>query len=112
MADTFALRIIEPDKVFYEGDVEMAEFNTSQYMQQAKRAFEDALADREHILARLKNDIDAANPLAALEQGFALVRREDGSRAVSASELNKGDILTILFRDGSLKAEVQERTVN
>ena len=30
MADTFALRIIEPDKVFYEGDVEMAEFNTTE----------------------------------------------------------------------------------
>ncbi|MBO6259944.1 MAG: ATP synthase F1 subunit epsilon [Lachnospiraceae bacterium] len=30
MADTFALRIITPDKVFYEGDVEMAEFNTTE----------------------------------------------------------------------------------
>ncbi|MCR5597625.1 MAG: ATP synthase F1 subunit epsilon [Lachnospiraceae bacterium] len=30
MADTFALRIIEPDNVFYEGDVEMAEFNTTE----------------------------------------------------------------------------------
>ncbi|MBR0129764.1 MAG: exodeoxyribonuclease VII large subunit [Firmicutes bacterium] len=107
------LRNSSPERLFryLEADLEMAEFNTSQYMQQAKRAFEDALADREHILARLKNDIDAANPLAALEQGFALVRREDGSRAVSASEIDKGDILTILFRDGSLKAEVQERTV-
>ena len=30
MADTFALRIITPDKVFYEGDVEMVEFNTTE----------------------------------------------------------------------------------
>ena len=30
MADTFALRIITPDKVFYEGDVEMTEFNTTE----------------------------------------------------------------------------------
>lgn len=107
------LRNSSPERLFryLEADLEMAEFNASQYIQQAERAFEDALADREHILARLKNDIDAANPLAALEQGFALVRREDGSRAVSASEINKGDILTILFRDGSLKAVVLERTV-
>jgi len=30
MADTFALRIITPDKIFYEGDVEMVEFNTTE----------------------------------------------------------------------------------
>ena len=30
MADTFALRIITPDKIFYEGDVVMAEFNTTE----------------------------------------------------------------------------------
>jgi exodeoxyribonuclease VII large subunit len=107
------LRNSSPERLFkyLEADLEMAEFNASQYMQQAKRAFEYALADIEHSLARLKNEIDAANPLAALEQGFALVRREDGSRAVSASEFVKGDSLTILFRDGSLKAEVLERTV-
>lgn len=28
MADTFALKIITPDRVFYENDVEMVEFNT------------------------------------------------------------------------------------
>lgn len=28
MADLFKLRIITPDRVFYEGDVEMVEFNT------------------------------------------------------------------------------------
>ena len=30
MADLFKLRIITPDRVFYEGDVEMVEFNTTE----------------------------------------------------------------------------------
>ncbi len=30
MADTFLLKIITPDRVFYEGDVSMVEFNTSE----------------------------------------------------------------------------------
>ncbi|MCR4938075.1 MAG: ATP synthase F1 subunit epsilon [Lachnospiraceae bacterium] len=30
MADTFRLKIITPDRVFYEGDVVMAEFNTTE----------------------------------------------------------------------------------
>lgn len=30
MADTFKLRIVEPDKVFYEGDVSMVELTTTE----------------------------------------------------------------------------------
>ena len=30
MADTFRLKVITPDRVFYDGDVEMVEFNTTE----------------------------------------------------------------------------------
>jgi F-type H+-transporting ATPase subunit epsilon len=30
MADTFALKVVTPERVFFEGDVEMLEFNTTE----------------------------------------------------------------------------------
>ena len=105
------LRNASPERLYsyLESDLEMARFNASQYMQQAKMAFEDGLMDRSHMLARLKNEIDAANPLAALEQGFALVRMEDGQRAGSAAQLKPGNRISVIFKDGSVSAEVLER---
>ncbi len=105
------LRNANPERLYsyLESDLEMAQFNASQYLQQAKRAFEDGLMDRSHMLARLKNEIDAANPLAALEQGFALVRMDDGQRAASAEQLKPGSRISVIFNDGSVSAEVLER---
>ena len=51
--------------------------------------------------------LDAVNPQRALERGF-LVALKDGRRADRAAAFSPGDRLTLLFRDGSVEAEVKQ----
>ncbi len=102
------LRSCSPGRLtsFLESDLEMAEFKADQYFQTGKRAFEEGLADMEYRLRKLKNEIDAADPLAALDKGFALVRDESGNRVAEASALSEGRLISIMFRDGTVSAKI------
>ena len=51
--------------------------------------------------------LDAVNPQRALERGF-LVALKDGRRTDRAAAFAPGDRLTLLFRDGSVEAEVKQ----
>jgi exodeoxyribonuclease VII large subunit len=51
--------------------------------------------------------LDAVDPQRALERGF-LVALKDGRRADRAAAFVPGDRLTLLFRDGSVEAEVKQ----
>ena len=51
--------------------------------------------------------LDAVNPQRALERGF-LVALKDGRRTDRAAAFSPGDRLTLLFRDGSVEAEVKQ----
>lgn len=50
--------------------------------------------------------LDAADPQRALERGFLMALR-NGRRVSSAAAFTSGDRLTLLFRDGSVDAEVR-----
>lgn len=68
-----------------------------------------AVADRHagalHALDLLEHRLDAVNPRRALERGF-LFALKNGRRTDTAAAFAPGDRLTILFRDGSVEAEV------
>lgn len=67
------------------------------------RRHADALRALEALAARL----DAVNPRRALDRGF-LVALKDGRRAASAAAFAAGDRLTLMFRDGTVEAEVKK----
>ncbi len=68
-----------------------------------------AVADRHagalHALDLLEHRLDAVNPQRALERGFLLALK-NGRRTDTAAAFTPGDRLTLLFRDGSVEAEV------
>lgn len=63
-------------------------------------------ADALHALDVLERRLDAVNPRSALDRGF-LIALKDGRRAASAARFAPGDRLTLMFRDGTLDAEVK-----
>lgn len=67
----------------------------------------DRHADALHALDLLERRVETADPRRALDRGF-LIALKDGHRADRASTFTPGDCLTLLFRDGSVEAEVKQ----
>jgi exodeoxyribonuclease VII large subunit len=59
-------------------------------------------------LAGLERRLRGLNPLAILERGYAVVRRESGELVRSASEVLVGERVDIRVSDGRLVAQVQD----
>lgn len=68
----------------------------------ASARYGDALRRVEALALRL----DAVDPRRALDRGFLIALR-NGRRASAATAFTPGDRLTLLFRDGSVEAEVR-----
>ena len=66
----------------------------------------DRHADALHALDLLERRVEAADPRRALDRGF-LIALKDGHRTDRAAAFAPGDRLTLLFRDGSVEAEVK-----
>lgn len=66
----------------------------------------DRHADALHALDLLERRVEAADPRRALDRGF-LIALKDGHRTDRAAAFTPGDRLTLLFRDGSVEAEVK-----
>lgn len=66
----------------------------------------DRHADALHALDLLERRVEAADPRRALDRGF-LIALKDGHRTDRAAAFTPGDRLTLLFRDGSVEAEVR-----
>ena len=64
-------------------------------------------ADALHALDTLERRLDAVNPRSALERGF-LIALKNGRRAASAVQFAPGDRLSLMFRDGTVEAEVKK----
>ncbi len=67
----------------------------------------DRHADALHALDLLERRVEAADPHRALDRGF-LIALKDGHRTDRAAAFTPGDRLTLLFRDGSVEAEVSK----
>jgi exodeoxyribonuclease VII large subunit len=69
-----------------------------------ERRLHGARADLERETARL----DAFSPLACLERGYAIVRRDDAGEAVvrDASTLGRGDAVRIVLARGRARAHI------
>lgn len=65
-----------------------------------------ALAARRGAVAELAGRLDAMSPLKVLSRGYAIVTRGDGAAVRAASEVSRGDALTVRVGRGSFEAEV------
>ena len=81
-----------------------------QRLDQARDALEEGIERRlqrqRDALATVGTRLKAADPLGALDRGFALVQGKQNAIVRRAADTSVGDGLTLRFRDGHVKAEV------
>jgi exodeoxyribonuclease VII large subunit len=63
------------------------------------------LAGRNHLA--LGQRLEALSPKAVLMRGYTIVRKE-GEIVVSSNDLNKGDVATVQFHDGTVTTRVEQ----
>ena len=69
--------------------------------------FEQILKDKIKELSLYTEKLKVLNPLSIMEKGFSIVYRDD-EIIKSSKNLNKDDVVTIRFIDGSKKATIME----
>ncbi|MFO7294502.1 MAG: exodeoxyribonuclease VII large subunit [Caldicoprobacter sp.] len=72
-------------------------------------AFNDVLSYKRERLSRLAAALDALSPLAVLGRGYAFITLKPSERTVcSVASLNRGDDITVHFKDGRAHCRVEE----
>lgn len=75
-----------------------------------KRSMEQKLTDRKHRMALYAERLEGVSPLKKLQQGYSYTEAPDGRALRSVSQVEPSDVLLIHVTDGTIKAEVKERT--
>ena len=75
-----------------------------------KRSMEQKLTDRKHRMALYAERLEGVSPLKKLQQGYSYTEASDGKALRSVSQVEPSDLLLIHVTDGTIKAEVKERT--
>lgn len=72
-----------------------------------KSTFEHRLKTELQQLAGLRGRLSALNPTRVLERGYALVRGEDGHLITNAASGAQQKVLSVVFHDGDVQADVR-----
>ena len=75
------------------------------YMKRLENAIKEIKTEKKNKYIELVTKLDAISPLKTLIRGYSLTEK-DGKIIKKASQINKGDIVTIKFSDGDKKAEI------
>lgn len=73
-----------------------------------RQAWTDRVTDLRRRLELARTSLEALNPYAVLDRGYALVTDSAGNPVPSAEGLAKGQHLVVKFRDGRTKVQVEE----
>ena len=84
----------------------------SSYMTRVRVAFNNRLALMESALNVLQARIKGADPRRILERGYTLALDGDGRVMKGAAGRRKGDKVSVMFADGTLKCTVEEITTS
>lgn len=90
------------------GQVDGGRQRVDEWGRRLERAGHNRLALLRERVVGLEHRLEGLNPLAILERGYAVVRREDGGLVRSASEVRVGEHVDIRLSDGRLVAQVQD----
>lgn len=75
------------------------------YMKRLENAMKEIKTEKKNKYIELVTKLDSISPLKTLIRGYSLTEK-DGQIIKSASQIDKGDIITIKFSDGEKNAEV------
>ncbi|HTB97229.1 MAG TPA: exodeoxyribonuclease VII large subunit [Terracidiphilus sp.] len=73
------------------------------------RAIENSLRTTTTRLHSLAAQLHALSPLAVLDRGYALVQSSDGILIRSIAQVDKGELISARFSDGSIASRVEEK---
>ena len=79
-----------------------------QIWQRMQRDIESFLAEKRNDLLHAEKLLGAVNPMSITERGYALVRKDDGTLVMDASDLAFGESLKITLARGNIRASVEE----
>jgi exodeoxyribonuclease VII large subunit len=80
-----------------------------QLSRRLKSTFEHRVKIQKQHLAALRGHLRALSPTRVLERGYALVRDENGRLITSTAMGAEQKVLSVIFHDGEISAEVRER---
>lgn len=81
------------------------------WIQSIHRSFDQIVQKTSSALASHARFLESVNPSAVLGRGYALVRNHEGKIVRSVQHIAQGDILSVQFAEGALRAEVCDDTV-
>lgn len=76
--------------------------------QKLEQLMQQIMTDRRHKVALLAERLEGVSPLRKLSSGYAYVTKEDHKAVTTTDEIKEGDVLTVHFLKGQVKAEVTE----
>lgn len=91
---------------FAEEDERICSFGT-----RLRQAFSSRINDLEMAVERLEARIKAADPRSVLKRGYTLTTDSDGRVRKTAASFEEGDVINILFPDGTLNCTVNGRKI-
>ena len=76
--------------------------------QRLEQLMQQIMTDRRHKVALLAERLEGVSPLRKLSSGYAYVTNDVNKAVTTTEEVNEGDVLTVHFLKGKVKAEVTE----
>lgn len=89
-------------------DLRLRKARLEELRQRLRQAGAGWLHQQSLHLDRLGAGLDALNPAAVMQRGYAIVRDPQGQIVRDSASLRQGDLLRIRFGEGSAEAEVRE----
>ena len=77
-------------------------------MHRGDRAFAGQLQLQRSQLSGLRQRLEALNPLAVLQRGYAMVTTPDGEVVRSIGDVQAGDTINVHVSDGDFPAQVMD----
>jgi exodeoxyribonuclease VII large subunit len=88
--------------------LQQAELRLQQVRQRLDAALKMRLDDKQRRLALGVRGLNAFNPLATLERGYAIARRDDGAILRRADEVRPGETIQVRLAQGELRCAVTQ----
>lgn len=103
LVESYRRRLNLQDPVF---QLEQKKQQLDQLKQRLEYGMQNRIKDCRHRAALCAGKLEALSPLKKLSGGFAYISDEKGKPVQTASELNRGQVISLQFSDGKACAEV------